>query len=188
MHHARTLLASIVLALVAAPACSNGSAPAREVDPTVSVPEPAPTTSAAPESTPTGEPTASPEPTASAPPPASTTIDPKLLVGTWVQSYEEGSGVYRHEDFKSPWPPSHFRGTFTIAANGVGSFNVLAPNDAHFTVKGRWVLRDDGTLTFTATETVRAIQAGSVRTIQIATLSKDKLELTKDSSELHSPH
>lgn len=111
-------------------------------------------------------------------------IDRELLIGTWVHSFEEGA-IYRPANYKAEWPPSRFRGSFIIRDDGTAAWLVLAPNDGHYSVAARWELRDGNTLVLTATEDTSDVKSGTVRTITIASLTKDKLELTADSPYLH---
>ena len=64
-----------------------------------------------------------------------------LLQGCWTHAYEEeasdGVKVYRPCDYMT-FPPSRFRDSFSLLANGECRYAVLAPNDAHGQAVGRW--------------------------------------------------
>lgn len=69
-----------------------------------------------------------------------------FLINCWTDSYEESSGqetdVYRHCDFKE-FPASRYRNSFTLHKDGNCSYLILAPNDAHSFVDGKWTLNKD---------------------------------------------
>jgi len=66
-----------------------------------------------------------------------------LIINCWTDSHEEathdGSDIYRPCDFKA-FPPSRYRNAFTLKEDGTCNYLVLAPDDAHHFLDGKWEL------------------------------------------------
>lgn len=117
-----------------------------------------------------------------APATAPTTFSSADVIGDWVMSDEDST--YRPANYKKTWPVSRFRGTFSLKKDGSASWYVLAPNDAHFTIRGTWTLKGSA-VEFVVTKSAKGIKKGAKRTLSLASASKDKLLVSKDGSDLH---
>ena len=68
-------------------------------------------------------------------------IDTSQLQQNWTRSREEETPasphIYRPSDYKT-FPAARFREVFQLQEDGVCTFWVLAPNDAHYFTTGIW--------------------------------------------------
>ena len=71
---------------------------------------------------------------------APTITNPDFLLNCWIHVHEEvvEEGRYFQPCDLSTLPPSRLRATYDFQANGVCTYAVLAPNDAHYSLTGTW--------------------------------------------------
>jgi len=68
----------------------------------------------------------------------------QLLIGDWIESYEESRYHYVRQG--ADLPHSWFRRTLSLRPDGSASMLMLASDDGHYDIHGQWKLIDDSTL------------------------------------------
>lgn len=66
---------------------------------------------------------------------------PNELINAWVESYEEGNGIYRPSDYTN-FPISRFRQAYKFMEMNKCEYLVLSPLDAHYIENGLWEYDD----------------------------------------------
>ncbi len=66
---------------------------------------------------------------------------PNELINTWVESYEEGYGMYRPSDYAT-FPASRFRQAYNFMSLNKCEYLVLSPTDGHYMANGFWEYDD----------------------------------------------